>query len=107
MFKRLDVMIHNFLFVARYNWFPRKEAIRDYKLMKDNQFFDFLNEIPDKYKSPALSMKVLHSVMQLREFGIRSKPLAKWASTIMDIYNHELMETVEQKQKLESLLPKE
>jgi hypothetical protein len=104
MFKRLDVMIHNFLFVTRYNLFPHKEAIKDYQLMKDNQFFDYLNEIPDKYKSPALGMKILHSVIQLREFGIRPKPLVKWASKIMEIYNNELMETVKVKQKLESLI---
>ena len=38
------------------------------------------------------------------KFGIRIESLNKWANKIMDIYNTELIETVEVKQKLESLI---
>jgi hypothetical protein len=37
-------------------------------------------------------------------YGIRKRSLGEWASKIMDIYNTELMKTVEAKQKLESLI---
>ncbi len=105
MFKRLDAMIHNFRFMANYNWFPRKEAVKDYKLMKDNQFFDFLNDVPDQIKSPVLAMKLVEQVKYMHmNYGIRNRSLGVWANKIMDIYNTELMKTVEAKQKLESLI---
>ena len=98
-------MIHNFRFKANYNWFPRKEAIKDYKLMKERGFFDFLNDVPDQFKSPTLAMKLLEQVMYMyMNYGIRKRPLGEWASKIMDMYNTELIETIEVKQKLESLI---
>lgn len=105
MFKRLDVILHNFIFVQKYNWFPLKEAVKDYQLMKDNHFFDFLNRVPDQIKSPALGMKLIEQIMYMHiEYGIGKKPLARWAGKIMEIYNNELVETFEIKQKLESLI---
>ena len=106
MFKRLDVMIHNFRFKANYNWFPRKEAIKDYKLLKEKGFFDELNDVPDQIKSPVLGTKLLppQLIYMHMNFGIRIKSLNKWANKIMELYNAELMETVEVKHKLESLI---
>jgi hypothetical protein len=73
--------------------------------MKDNQFFDFLNDVPDQIKSPVLAMKLVEQVMYMHmNYGIRKRSLGEWASKIMDIYNTELMKTVEAKQKLESLI---
>ena len=105
MCKGLDVMIHNFRFKANYNWFPRKEAIKDYKLMKERGFFDFLNDVPDQFKSPTLTMKLIEQLTYMHmNYGIRKRPLGEWASKIMDMYNTELIETIEVKQKLESLI---
>jgi hypothetical protein len=106
MCKGLDVMIHNFRFKANYNWFPRKEAIKDYKSMKEAGFFDELNDVPDQFKTPVLVMKLLppQLIYMHMKFGIRIESLNKWANKIMDIYNTELIETVEVKQKLESLI---
>ena len=76
-----------------------------YKLMKDDQFFDFLNDVPDQFKSPTLTMKLIKQVMYMHmNYGIRKRPLGEWASKIMDMYNTELIETIEVKQKLESLI---
>jgi hypothetical protein len=106
MCKDLDVMIHNFRFKANYNWFPRKEAIKDYKLMKETGFFDELNDVPDQFKTPVLGKELLAPLLiyMHMKFGIRIESLNKWANKIMDMYNTDLIETVEVKQKLESLI---